>query len=255
MNLFNHPPFRDRRDAGRQLADALMHLKPDKPVVLALPRGGVPVADVVAQALDAPLDVLLVRKIGAPGHPELGLGAVVDGQRHQRVLNENVINMVNPPPGYIEAEEQRQIREIERRRALYCGSRPPVAIEGRTVIVVDDGIATGGTMKTALMALSKAGVKRLIFAVPVAPPEVLDDLCSHANESLCLLAPHSFRAVSPYYADFEQTTDDEVIELLDAAASRQAHDASNKGDLPASSEPNRPAANESLLRQPPDGHA
>jgi putative phosphoribosyl transferase len=240
MDPFDDPPFEDRQDAGRQLADALLARRLDDPVVLALPRGGVPVGYAVAQALDAPLDVLLVRKIGAPGHPELGLGAVVDGRPPQRVLNQRIMEMMKPPPGYIEAEEQRQIREIERRRALYCESRPPVAVRNRTVIVVDDGIATGGTMKSALAALSGAGIKCLLFAVPVAPPEVLDDLHAMADDGICLLAPPFFRAVSPYYANFDQTTDDEVIALLGQSA------------RPAGGE-RRSAAATAARRSPADG--
>lgn len=214
--IFDPHPFRDRHDAGRQLAAALMHLKDEHPVVLALPRGGVPVAYEVARALDAPLDVLLVRKIGAPGHPELGLGAVIDGQHPLRVMNDDLVRMVDPPPGYIEAEEARQLDEIERRRKLYCGARPPLTLQGRTVIVVDDGIATGGTLKTALAALSRSGARRLIFAVPVAPERVLADMRQETglDEGVCLLAPKSFRAVSLYYADFDQTSDEEVVELL-----------------------------------------
>ncbi|MFC7517586.1 phosphoribosyltransferase [Herbaspirillum sp. GCM10030257] len=211
-------PFKDRREAGAQLAAALMYLKKDSPVVLALPRGGVPVAYEVAQALGAPLDVLLVRKIGAPGFPELGLGAVVDGQRHQRVINEELVNRLRPPPGYLEAEEQRQLDEIERRRKIYCGDRPPVPIQGRTVIVVDDGIATGGTMGAALKALAREGVAKLIFAVPVAPRSALDSLCAVVDDGVCLFTQSNFQAVGQYYKNFEQTTDEEVIVLLDAAA-------------------------------------
>lgn len=211
---FDPHPFHDRHDAGHQLATALMHLKAEHPVVLALPRGGVPVAYEVARALDAPLDILLVRKIGAPGQPELGLGAVIDG-RH-RVLNEDLIRRVNPPDGYIDAETERQLGEIERRRALYCGARTPLPLEGRTVIVVDDGIATGSTLKTALGALMQSGVHRLVFAVPVAPEQVLEELRNEAgiDEGVCLLAPRSFRAVSLYYSSFDQTSDEEVVELL-----------------------------------------
>src|ERR1043166_2311932 len=134
------PLFRNRRDAGRRLAAALAPYGESRPIVLALPRGGVPVGFEVAKALAAPLDVLLVRKIGAPGHEELGLGAVVDGHDPQLVLNEDLVRAVTPPPGYIEAEQKRQLAEIERRRRHYIGDRPPVAVEGRPVIVVDDGI-------------------------------------------------------------------------------------------------------------------
>lgn len=231
MAILVRPPFIDRRDAGRKVAEALMHLKQAQPIVLALPRGGVPVGHEVAYALDAPLDLLLVRKIGAPGHPELGLGAVVDGLPHLRVLNQHVLRQVNPPQGYIEAEEERQICEIRRRRERYCKNIAPVALEGRTVIVVDDGIATGGTMKIALLALSKAGVKRLIFAIPVAPREVLERLAEDADESVCLFAPENFRSVSVHYANFEQTSDEEVVELLQAAAQRSARDRSPPGRL------------------------
>lgn len=208
--------FKDRHDAGRRLAQALMHLKDLRPVVLGLPRGGVPVAYEVARALDAPLDVLLVRKIGAPWHAELGLGAVVDGEHPQCVLNEDVVRMVNPPPGYIEAERERQMKEIERRRTLYCGARPPVRVEARTVIVVDDGIATGGTLKTALAALTTAGTAKLVFAVPVAPQETFDSMrrIPGVDEGLCLQTPPDFRAVSLYYQNFDQTSDEEVVELL-----------------------------------------
>ena len=213
MELF-HPPFRDRRDAGRQLGAALMPLKDAHPVVLGLPRGGVPVAYEIAQMLEAPLDVLLVRKIGAPGFPELGLGAVVDGEHPQRVMNQGVLDQIRPSQEYIEAEVRHQLGEIERRRKLYCGDRPPVPVQGRTVIVVDDGIATGGTMKTALTALAQAGVGRLLFAVPVAPPDVLPEMLELVDDAVCLWAPPNFRAVSLYYEDFAQTSDEEVIKLL-----------------------------------------
>lgn len=217
MNLHGYQ-FRDRRDAGSHLADALMFLRDERPVVLALPRGGVPVAYEVAQALGAPLDVLLVRKIGAPGYPELGLGAVVDGEHHQLVLNEDLVKRINPSPEYLLAEEQRQLAVIDHRRHLYAGDRPHVSVQGRTVVIVDDGIATGGTMRVALKALAMDGAARLLFATPVAPPKVLKDLSATVDEGICLIAPDDFRAVGFYYADFEQTTDEEVICYLNAAA-------------------------------------
>lgn len=231
--MFSNSLFKDRRDAGRQLAAALLRMHLEDPIVLALPRGGVPVACEVAQALHAPLDVLIVRKLGAPGHPELGLGAVVDGRVRQSVLNENVIRMVNPPPGYIEAETQRQIVEIERRRKLYCGDREPLPIGGRSVVVVDDGVATGGTMKTALAALAKSGARKVVYAIPVAPEEVLPELRQYTDEGVCLHAPQYFRAVSLYYEDFRQTTDEEVIELLAAFAAGPNHDPGNVDDIGA----------------------
>lgn len=210
--------FEDRRDAGRQLAKALERFRDSRPVVLALPRGGVPVAFEVAKALAAPLDVLFVRKIGAPGHEELALGAVVDGPHPQIVLNDEIVQLVAPRPGYIEAEEKRQLEEIERRRKLYRGGEPAVNVSGRTAIVVDDGIATGATVKAGLMGVSRSKPERLVLAVPVAPPDSIEDLRGFCDEIVCLHTPEPFYAVGAYYADFSQTSDDEVIRLL--AASR-----------------------------------
>ena len=186
------PLFRNRRDAGRRLAVALASYRESRPIVLALPRGGVPVGFEVAKALAAPLDVLLVRKIGAPGHEELGLGAVVDGHDPQLVLNEDLVRVIAPPAGYIEAEEQRQLAEIERRRQEYVGNRTPVAVEGRTVIVVDDGIATGATVKAALRGLARNRPARLVLAVPVAPADSLDELSAECDEVVCLATPDPF---------------------------------------------------------------
>jgi putative phosphoribosyl transferase len=211
------PLFEDRRDAGRQLAGALAGYRDSRPVVLALPRGGVPLGFEVAQALGAPLDVLLVRKIGAPGHEELGLGAVVEGRPPQLVLNEDVIGAVGPPPGYIDAEKARQLVEIERRRRQYVGDRPPPAVAGRTVIVVDDGIATGGTVRAALRGVSLHRPARLVLAAPVAPRDTLDELASECDDIVCLATPEPFFAVGAHYRDFTQTEDAEVIRLLEEA--------------------------------------
>jgi putative phosphoribosyl transferase len=207
--------FTDRRDAGLRLAVQLSYLKSERPVVLALPRGGVPVAYEIAYELSAPLDVLLVRKIGAPFFPELGVGAIVDGDPPQRVLNHDLISRLNISASYLAEEEQRQLAEIERRRAKYCGDRPPLQVHGRTVIVVDDGIATGGTMAAALKGLRQEGVGKLIFAVPVAPQDTLDRLCSEVEDGICLLTPSNFQAVGTYYRNFDQTSDEEVISLLE----------------------------------------
>ena len=214
--------FRDRVDAGRQLAAALLHLKESKPIVLALPRGGVPVAFEVEDALNAPLDVVLVRKIGAPGQPELGLGAVVDGAASRVVLNKELVELVRPGQAYLEAEEKRQLAEIERRRALYRPGRAPLSVAGRTVIVVDDGIATGGTMKAVLVALQSSGADRLVLAVPVAPADSLEELSRIADEAVCLMSPEPFYSVGSHYRDFTQTTDEEVIDLLARAAKENA---------------------------------
>jgi len=207
-------PFLNRRDAGRRLAAELKARQPRDPVVLALPRGGVPVGYEVARALDAPLDVLLVRKLGAPGYEEFGIGAIVDGAQPQVVLNAEAIEMMRVPPAYVAQERDRQLAEIERRRLLYAGTAAPVDVEGRTAIVVDDGIATGGTVLVALSALRKAKPAYIVLAVPVAPPETLAKLSGEADEVVCLESPSDFRAVGVHYADFSQTSDEEVIDLL-----------------------------------------
>ena len=210
--------FGDRSEAGRELARVLMHLKPEKPVVLALPRGGVPVGYEIAQALEAPLDVVLVRKIGAPRQPELGLGAVVDGNPPQIVLNQELVEAIQPGQDYLDAEQQRQLTEIERRRQLYRQGRPPLPLEDRTVVVVDDGVATGGTMKAVLQALSQSGARRVVLAVPVAPPDTWRELSPLVSEAVCLVTPEPFYAVGTFYRNFEQTSDAEVIDFLARAA-------------------------------------
>ena len=205
--------FEDRRDAGRQLAERLMPYKDAHPVVLALPRGGVPVAFEVAKALEAPLDVVFVRKIGAPHQPELGLGAVVDGADPQLVLNDELVRQVGPSSAYIEAQCKRELAEIERRRELYRPGRRPTDLRDRTVIVVDDG----GTVKAVLHAIARVHPHRIVLAVPVAPRETIDELSTSADDIVCLSTPEQFRAVGLHYHDFAQTTDSEVVRLLQQA--------------------------------------
>lgn len=209
--------FRDRAEAGRRLAEALRRFASERPVIVALPRGGVPVGFEIARELRAPLGVLIVRKIGAPGHSELGLGALVDGTPPQIVLNHSVMDMVRPSQAHVDAETHRQIKELERRRRVYIGDRAPLETSGRTVILVDDGIATGGTVRAALQGLAHVRPARLVLAVPVAPLDLIPLLRRQADEVICLETPEPFTAVGFHYESFDQTTDREVIDLLQAA--------------------------------------
>jgi len=207
-------PFTDRTDAGRQLAQALASYKGQKPVVLALPRGGVPVAVKVAEALDAPLDLLLVRKIGVPFQPELAMGAVVDGPAPMVVRNEDVITLTGVSEQEFAAIRDREIAEIERRRKTYLGDRPHPELAAHTVIVVDDGIATGATTRAALRAVRMRKPRMLVLAVPVAPTETLRKLKDEADEIVCLEDYEDFGAIGLFYSDFRQVSDEKVIGLL-----------------------------------------
>lgn len=207
-------PFIDRDDAGRQLAKALARYKDRKPIILALPRGGVPVAAKVAEVLHAPLDLLLVRKIGVPFQPELAMGAVVDGASPLTVRNEEVISLAGISEREFSAVRDQQLSEIERRRKKYVGDRPHPELSGHTVIVVDDGIATGATTRAALQAVRLRKPSELVLAVPVAPTDTLKKLAGEADEIVCLEDYEEFGAIGFFYSDFRQVSDDEVIELL-----------------------------------------
>jgi putative phosphoribosyl transferase len=206
--------FADRADAGRLLGKALQALKLADPVVVALPRGGVPVAAEVARALHAPLDLLLVRKIGATGQPELAVAAVADGPQPLLEVDESTLQQSGMPLEQVRRQVPLQLEEIERRRRLYLQGRAPLAVEGRSVVLVDDGIATGTTVRAALRALRRRHPARLVLAVPVAPPEEAAQLRSEVDDLVCLRTPLVFGAVGAHYRDFEQTTDDEVVAAM-----------------------------------------
>ena len=207
-------PFTDRTDAGRRLAKALAGYKGQRAVILALPRGGVPVAAEVASALDAPLDLVLVRKIGVPYQPELAMGAVVDGQHPVVVRNEDIISLSGVTEQQFNAVRDEQLAEIERRRKLYLGDRPHPEIAGRVVIVVDDGIATGATTRAALQAIRMRKPRKLVLAVPVAPTDTLAKLRNEAGDIVCLEDYEDFGAIGLFYSDFTQVSDREVIDML-----------------------------------------
>jgi putative phosphoribosyl transferase len=212
------PTFRNRAEAGRQLSSRLMHLKVQDPVILALPRGGVPVAFEVAQALEAPLDLVMVRKIGVPWQPELAAAAVVDGDDPQVVENPDVMAMLRLSEDFIEEAAALELQEIDRRRGLYLSGRARISLKGRTAILVDDGIATGATARAALKAVRKAGAGHIVLAVPVAPPDAIAALRPDTDEIVCLSQPASFSGISEFYGDFHQVGDREVIDLLNQAS-------------------------------------
>jgi putative phosphoribosyl transferase len=206
--------YRDRTDAGRRLAKELARFALEDPIVLALPRGGVLVAAEVAEALDAPLDLLFVRKIGVPNQPELAMGAVVDGRRPHIVRNEDVIAYSGISEETFEAVVQTELSELMRRRAHYVSGRSRADVRDRVVIVVDDGIATGATTRVALEAIREQGPRKLVLAVPVAPTMTLEELSTAADEIVCLQAHEPFYAIGLYYDDFHQVSDAEVLSVL-----------------------------------------
>jgi putative phosphoribosyl transferase len=205
--------FSDRRQAGSRLAEALSGLAGEGVVVLGIPRGGVEVAAVVAEALSAPLDVIVPRKIGAPGNPELGLGAVA---QDVEVLDQRLIRALGVSEDYLGEEISAQQEEIRRRLAAYRGDRPPIDLTGKVAVVIDDGVATGGTAAAALRSARLQGAARVILAIPVAPPEAVRRLQDEADEVVVLATPEPFLAVGQWYMDFPQVSDERVVELLSA---------------------------------------
>jgi putative phosphoribosyl transferase len=208
--------FRDRTDAGQHLAASLAkYANRSDVLVLALPRGGVPVAYEVAKQLGAPLDVFLVRKLGVPGHEELAMGAIATGG--VRVINEDIVRYLKIPGEVIDAVAESEAQELERREHAYRNDRPPPDVKGRVVILIDDGLATGSTMRAAAAALRKQNPARIVVAVPVSSPETCDEFRSEVDEIVCAVTPEPFRGVGMWYEDFSQTTDEEVRELLERA--------------------------------------
>lgn len=205
--------FRDRREAGQLLAEQLQFLQGrENLLVLGIPRGGVVVAAEVARALDAPLDVFIARKLGAPHNPELAVGAVASSGNV--VLDEHLIAALRVPKSYLEAEIERQRAEIQRRMRVYRGNRPPPDFKDKVVILTDDGVATGATMRAAIQALKETDLQELIVALPVGPPDTVQELASMVDRMVCLHTPTFFWAVGGFYMDFSQTPDQEVIQLL-----------------------------------------
>jgi predicted phosphoribosyltransferase len=209
--------FSDRTDAGRRLAARLAELELESPIIYALPRGGVPVAVEVARELGAPLDLLIVRKIGAPGYPEVAMGAVVDGDEPQLIVNDDVYTASGSDADGLERARRAELAEIERRRSRYLGDRLPLDPAGRTVVVVDDGLATGATAKAALAGLRQLRVGHTVLAVPVAPAETLREMRTVADDLVVLETPLEFWAIGQFYSDFHQLTDAETVRLLERA--------------------------------------
>jgi putative phosphoribosyl transferase len=221
--------FHDREHAGRELAARLARLGLRQPIVLALPRGGVPIGAAIASALDAPLDLIMVRKVGAPGNPELAVAAIVEGDPPEIVLNRETMASYGLSDDQVAKLAEEERRELERRQSAYRGNRKPASVGGKTVIVVDDGAATGTTMKAVLKALKHRSPREIVVALPVAPPETVRDFEADADRVICLSQPRQFMALGYHYERFPQLSDAEVMESLDAADRRHR----NEGDAQA----------------------
>ena len=215
--------YSTREQAGGMLAQRLMSYAGSDVVVLGVPRGGLPLAKAVADALHAPLDVVVVRKLGAPGQPELGIGAVVDGDHPRAIFNQDIIEHLGVSDEYIDGEIARQLKEVKRREAAYRGGRAKISLTGKTVIVVDDGIATGSSVRAALRGVRRQAPKRLVLAVPVAPADTIEALRGEADDTVCLETPEDFFAVGQFYRDFHQVTDEEVKAILQTKQPAEAH--------------------------------
>ena len=213
--------FKDRKQAGEQLAQKLVQYKGQDTLVLAIPRGGVVVGEEVARVLDSPLDVIVTRKIGAPGNPEFAIGAI--GPYDQIFLNQEAITRYNIPKEYLNAEIGRQGVEMERREKVYREGKPPLELKDKTVLLVDDGIATGANVKVAVKSVKCQRPKKLILAVPVGPKETIEELKKEVDELVCLATPEIFYAVGQFYQEFSQTTDEEVMEILRKSAEFEVH--------------------------------
>lgn len=211
--------FKDRTDAGRQLGERVASMGLDKPYIFALPRGGVPVAVEVANRLGAPLDLILVRKIGAPGNPEVALGAIVENSHRQVVINESILRLSGADDAYLARAQAEQTVELERRKKKYLGNRRRLDPSGQTAVVVDDGLATGATMKAALIALRRNGAARIVVALPVAPQSAITDLADYADNIVCLNPAIEFFGVGGFYRDFHQLSDEETIALINQSPS------------------------------------
>jgi len=219
MRIFGFPPFEDRRDGGRRLAGKLSRFRDGRPVVFALPRGGVPVGYEISRSLEAPLDVFVSRKLGAPGQPEFGIGAVAAGG--VRVLNEDVVRRLGIPDDYVERITAQETAEVGRRLRYFRGERPEPDVGGRTAILVDDGLATGVTARAAVEALRLRGPERLVLAAPVCAAQTAELLRPEVDELVCLESPTDLGAIGFWYRNFEQTSDEEVVELLERARSER----------------------------------
>lgn len=207
--------FKDRQEAGERLALELDRLQLKDTVVLALPRGGIPISAAIARHLHAPFDLILVRKVGAPGNPELAVGAIVDGEPPDLVVNRAIADALGLDDSALHDLARAQRPEMERRRALYLGDRAPLSVKGKTVIIVDDGAATGASMKAAVQAVRRREPDGIVVALPVASPEAVEELARVADRVLCMERPEDFISLNRYYRDFRQFTDEEVIEMLE----------------------------------------